>query len=247
MGKLIVGAFIGLVAGGFGTYMLFVGTPGGSAPPGEPIRPPDPGSQPAAAQVILPESLMNSVLEALMAGDRGPTFQLAADGREEGTRAQHASFQGAQCESRITLLPEGSGIRSAVAFENGRIKAPLAFTGAYNSFLGCVEFSGWAQTDLELRYDRGQQAVFGNVAVESVNLDGVNPVIGALITPVVQSTLNDRVNPLQILRGQQIALSVPIQATGRTLQASVTDVRAEVTEDDIRLHLFYDLGSQPVQ
>lgn len=246
MGKLIVGTIIGLVAGAVGTYLLFVGTPGGSAPPGEPIRPPDAGSQPAA-QVILPEGLMNSVLAALMAGDRGPTFHLAADGRDEGPRAQHASFQGTQCESRITLLPEGSGVRSAVAFENGRIKAPLAFTGAYNSFLGCIEFSGWAQTDLELRYDRGQQAVFGSVAVESVNLDGVNPVIGALITPVVQSTLNDRVNPLQILHGQQIALSVPIQATGRTLQASVTDVRAEVTDDDIRLHLIYDLGSQPVQ
>jgi hypothetical protein len=52
-------------------------------------------------------------------------------------------------------------VKTGVRFENNRISAPLAFSGSYNSPFGCIEFKGWAQANLELRFDAEQRTVFG--------------------------------------------------------------------------------------
>ena len=144
------------------------------------------------------------------------------------------------CESKITLKPEGSGVKTGVRLENGKIFAPLAFTGSKYLFGNCFEFSGWAQANLKLNFDEAQQTVFGQIEVETVNLDGITPVIGGIITPFVQSSLNQRVNPITILRGQQIALSLPIAATEGTLNARVKDVRSEIKDNALNLFITYD-------
>ena len=76
--------------------------------------------------------------------------------------------------------------------------------------------------------------------IQSVNLDGISPLVSPFVTPLVQSSLNQRVNPIQILRGDQIALSLPIQAANGTLNARVKDVRSEVKDNALHLHLTYD-------
>ena len=46
----------------------------------------------------------------------------------------------------IKIQREINGVRTAVRFREGKILAPLAFSGNYNPpFLGCVAFSGWAE------------------------------------------------------------------------------------------------------
>jgi hypothetical protein len=130
--------------------------------------------------------------------------------------------------------------------ENGQVQVPIAFTGNFNAFGNCFNFNGWSLANFELRFDDQQQAVLGQINVQTVNLDGVAPVVSGLITPLVQSTLNQRVNPVQILRGDQIALKVPIKSTDSTLQARVKDVRAEVKENTLFLHIIYNFsGEQP--
>jgi hypothetical protein len=81
--------------------------------------------------------------------------------------------------------------------------------------------------------------------VEAVNLDGAPPMVGGLITPLVQGTINQRVNPQEILRAQQLALSVPVKASNGTLKARVKDVRAEVKDGALRLHVTYDFQAEP--
>jgi len=51
-------------------------------------------------------------------------------------------------------------VRTAVHFENGRISGPLAFAGAYSSSLmGCIEFSGWADSEVNLEFDQSRRAL----------------------------------------------------------------------------------------
>jgi hypothetical protein len=249
MGKLLIGIVIGAVLGGVLTFFLFVGVPRASQRPGAPIQPPDQNAAAGTAQIVLKQEFFNEVLGTIFRDMNDPAFQLSSfEGTEAGFRPGYAAFQDQQqCDGRINILPEGSGVPTQLRFDNGRIAAPLAFAGNYNSMFGCLQFTGWAQTDLELRYDSEQQAVFGVLNVTTVNLDGVNPVLVGLVTPLVQTTLNNRVNPIKILDGKQIGINVPIASTGSNLQATVRDVRAEIVDTTLNLYVVYDFhaGTAP--
>jgi len=237
MGRLIVGLLIGVLAGGVLTYLLFVGTPRAANVPGEIVKPPDATGSPAGtAQIVLRQDFFNEVLGTIFRDMNAPAFPLGNAPEQTGAPTPGG------CDGRITILKEGSGVQTGVRFENNTLGAPLAFTGSYDSPFGCLNFSGWAQSNFELRYDQASQSVFGQVNVETVNLDGVNPVFSALLTPIVQSTLNTRVNPVRILDGRQIAVNMPIAATGGNLQANVTDVRGEVKDNALNLYAIYQFG-----
>lgn len=249
MGRLLIGILIGALLGSLLVFLLFGGVPRAAQTPGVPIQPPDPGGVPAGtAQIVLRQDFFNEVLGTIFRDMNDPSFPLGlsstsseqpgvAYGLQQGTEA---------CDGTITLLPEGSGVRTGLVLENNKLGAPLAFSGSYNSPFGCLRFTGWAQASLDLRYDASQQKVFGQINVETVNLDGVNPVLSGFVTPIVQSTLNNRVNPIQVLEGRQIALSVPIAATNATLMANVADVRADVKDNALNLYVIYNFNGAPL-
>lgn len=167
-----------------------------------------------------------------------PTFPLTVTG---------VPTQDQACRSEITLLKEGSGVQTAVRFDNNALSTPLAFSGSYNSVFGCFKFTGWAETGFDLRYDAATQSVYGQINVRTVNLDGVNPLVVGILTPLVQGTLNSRVNPVLIVDGRQIGVSVPVAATGANLNAAVSDIRAEVKENTLFLYVIYDFRGTPIQ
>lgn len=246
----ILGAVLGIVLGGGLVFFLFGGAPrAAQAPPGVPILPPDPNGSPAGtASVVLNQQFFDTILATIFRDMNAPAFPLNLTGQnnfDATPRPQYAGFalqNSGGCDGRIILQPEGSGVKTGVRLENGNITAPLAFTGSTSVFGQCVNFAGWAQATLQLRYDEVQQTVFGQINVETVNLDGVLPVVGGFVTPIVQTTLNNRVNPIVILRGQQIALNVPIAATGGNLNAKIKDVRSEVKENALSLYVTYDFA-----
>jgi hypothetical protein len=240
MGRFIVGLLIGIVAGGILIYFLFAGAPHANQFPGTPIKPPDAQGNPfGTAQLVLNQDLVNEALGAIFHEMNPPTFPL-------GSGAQTLDTQGGQaCASQITIVQEGSGVQTSVRFENNKLIAPLAFTGSYASPMGCLQFSGWAQSNLELRFDRDSQNVYGTVNVETVNLDGVNPVFMGLITPIVQATLNNRVNPIRIVDGRQLTVNLPVAASNGNLQGGVQDVRAEVKDNALNLFVIYDFKGGP--
>ncbi len=244
----IVGSLVGLILGGVLTFYFFVGVPRAGVAPGTPVLPPDPnGNPPATAQIVLKQDFFNEVLKTIFRDMNAPSFPLSLSENNRTTNSDSASyalFQGDQCDGKITLLPEGSGVQSALKFDNNRIVAPLAFRGSYSSMLGCINFSGWTQANLELRYDADQQIVFGQLNIETVNLDGVTPILSGVITPLVQGTLNSRVNPLQILQGKQIALNLPIAATNSAIKANVKDVRSEIKDNALNLYVIYDFNGK---
>ncbi|HEX6126052.1 MAG TPA: hypothetical protein VFZ23_11835 [Pyrinomonadaceae bacterium] len=233
MGRILIGLLIGFIVGGIFVFFFFVGVPRSGQTPGTPVQQPDPSGLPTgAAQIVLRQQFFNEVLGTIFREMNPPAFPL--------------SSQTTDCEGRITVQPEGSGVQTGVAFDNGKISAPLAFTGSYSSPVGCLRFTGWAQSNFEMRFDAQTQTVFGQINVETVNLDGVNPVLSALVTPIVQSTLNTRVNPIRLIDGRQIAVDLPVAASNANLQAKVTDVRAEVKENALNLYVIYDFAGGPL-
>ena len=251
MGKLILALLLGLILGGAATFYLFVGVPRASQLPGAPIQPPDPNGSPGTAQIVLKQDFFNEVLTTIFRDMNAPAFPLGLAKNEisqDTGEFHYASLQEPnQCDGKITVLPVGSGVQTGLRFDNNRITAPLAFSGSYNSPVGCLQFTGWAQANLDLRFDTNQQAVLGQINVETVNLDGVNPIFAGFVTPIVQSTLNNRVNPIQILQGKQIALNLPIASAAANLRANVKDVRAEVKDNALNLYVIYDFSGAPIQ
>ncbi len=250
MGKLIGGILIGLIAGAAITFYFFVGVPSASQLPGAPILPPDPGVSAGTAQIVLRQEFFNQLLLTIFRDMKRPAFPLIAESAPVGSSPggyQYAAFQEPlACDGNITILPEGSGVQTGLRLDNNRIAAPLAFSGSYNSPFGCLQFTGWAQANLELRFDSAGQTVFGHINVETVNLDGVNPIVNRFVTPLVQSTLNTRVNPIQILQVKQIAIDIPVKSTGGKLQAGVKDVRAEVKDSAVNLYVIYEFSGAPI-
>jgi hypothetical protein len=247
MNRFLIGLLVGVLVGGLITFFTFVGVPRAAQTPGTPIKPPDPNTAPGSAEIVLRQDFFNEVLGTVFRDMQAPAFPLASNGKVPDASFRFEYAQAGNCDGIIKLLPEGSGVRTGLRLENNSISAPLAFSGSYNSMFGCYQFTGWAQANLDLRFDSSQQAVFGRINVETVNLDGVNPLISGLVTPIVQNTLNSRVNPVQILRGEQIALNLPIASTGGTLRANVSDVRSEIKDNAMHLYVIYGFSGAPVQ
>ncbi len=250
MSKTIVfllGAIFGLIIGGAAVFYSFVGAPRAAQLPGAPIKAPEQNGTPAGtAIVVLNQQFFDTILSTIFRDMNAPAFPLNLTGKNsyvETAKPQYASFALQEnCEGKIALKPEGSGVATGVRLENGKIGAPLAFSGSTSVFGQCINFAGWAQANLNLRFDESQQNVYGQIDVETVNLDGLSPIVSGFVTPLVQSSLNSRVNPITILRGQQLALNLPIAASGGTLAAKVKDVRSEVKDNAVNLFVTYDFA-----
>jgi hypothetical protein len=102
---------------------------------------------------------------------------------------------------------------------------------------------------MQLSFDQSSQTLYGRLNVDGVDLEGLNPVANNFATVFVRSAIDSKVNPIQILRPQQLQLLIPIQASNGSVKAQVKDVRSEVQDGSLRLHITYefkgDKGSQP--
>jgi hypothetical protein len=236
--KYVLILVLGIVLGGAAT-MFFLGTPSAKSAPGQAVQAPDKGGNPPGTVVIaMEQSFIDAVMAATFSGLGTPTFQLGQTHGEQ--RIEQALFQSG-CTNTITLLPEGSGVKTGVQFRNGSVYAPMAFTGSYN-LAGCMQFKGWAQTQIKLRFDQEKQTVYGHVDVEGVNLEGVNPIANNFITVFVQSAINQRVNPLVLVTEQQLSLMIPVKASNGAVRARAKDVRAEILDGSLKLYLIYEFS-----
>jgi hypothetical protein len=230
---------LGILLGG-GTAVFFLGTPRAQPAPGVKVGAPDPkGDPPGTVVVSLDQGFVDAVLATTFSGLGTPTFNLGRLDGKNSSGFELANFQGG-CANTITLLPEGSGVKTGVQFRNGSISAPMAFTGSYNLIGNCMQFKGWAQTSIQLRFDQANQTVYGNVNVEGVDLEGVSPVANNFVTVFVQTAINQRVNPLVLVSERQLSLMVPIKASNGAVKAAAKDVRAEILDGSMKLHLTYE-------
>lgn len=226
--KYILILILGLAIGG-GAAIFLLGVPSAKAIPGAPVQAPQPGGDPAGTVVVsIGDGFFDELLGTLFRDLGPPSFKLA----EVGSGG---------CTNSVTLAAEGSNVKTRVQFAGGKISVPLVFSGNYN-FGGCIQFKGWAQTTIQLSFDQPSQTLYGRLNVEGVNLENVNPLANNFVTVFIRSAIDSKVNPIQFLRPQQLQLLIPIQATDGSLKATVKDVRAEVQDGFLRLHITYDFA-----
>ena len=240
--RYVVILLLGILLGG-GAAMYFMGAPRAKSVPGTAVRPPDQGGSPPATVVLsLEQSFVDAVLATTFSGLGTPTFRLGHSNGESTEQITPASFlQGGQggCSNSITLLAEGSGVKTGVQFHNGQVVAPMAFSGSYN-LAGCIQFKGWAQTSIKLSFDQEKQVVYGYVDVQGVNLEGVNPIANNFVTAFVQGAINQRVNPLVLVNEPQLSLIIPVKVSNGVVKARAKDVRADISEGALKLHVTYE-------
>ena len=188
------------------------------------------GARPAGdVLVVLNEGFLNAVLEAIVESSPPPKFPLSARGASDS------------CASEIVLAREVRGTRTAVRFADGRITAPVAFRGSYLApVVGCVKFEGWADTDFALVFDRARQALTARINVREVKLGNVPSMMSSGVTGLVQDAIDRRVNPVEILRAEQVGARLPVTKDS-PLRLRAAEIRHEVTGKELRIRIFYEI------
>ena len=228
----------GLLLGAIGTA-YFLSAPRGHTMPGVPVRPPDKsGDTSGTVTVTIDEKFFDSVLGTIFRQLGPPQLQLSQNQQSQPAAAQNS------CGDVLILSQESDNVKTGVRFTGGKITAPLAFTGSYSILTQCVQFKGTAQASVDLSFDQSKQTVFGQLNIVDVQLDQVPPIVSSLVTAFVRKTINERVNPFEVLQVSQLALSFSVQASGGSVKARVKDVRAEVQEGTLKLYLTYDFSAE---
>ncbi len=206
-------------------------------------------SEQPTATIILNEKLFSALLEAVFSQLKGPTYPLKlADNRLPPAQNIKTAFTASatdECQNVIELKREVNGVKTAVSLKNGSINAPLAFRGTYNfSLVGCVTFQGWADTTLSLYFDQARQTLSGRINVAEIHLTGLPSIAGGAIVPLVQNSIDQRINPVQILQASQLSASVPVAAAGGVLKMRARTVTPEVVTGELKLRIVYDFARE---
>jgi len=185
----------------------------------------------AEATITINEQFLNAFLTAMFDNLKEPSMPLTMGG------AQSA----ANCASEIRLKREVNGTRTAVRLENGKIAATLAFEGAYNaSLMGCIEFTGSADADVNFEYDAKRQAVLARFYVRAIHLNNAPAMLNGPLLSMVQTAIDRRYNPVEVFTLEKLSTRLEIQPAGGALQLRAKEVRPEVTPSGITLHIIYE-------
>ncbi|HKO98910.1 MAG TPA: hypothetical protein VJU86_18055 [Pyrinomonadaceae bacterium] len=250
--KYLITLLVGLLIGA-GAAIFLLGVPRAKTLPGTPVQALSGESPPSSIVVSLSDSFVNQLLATVFRDLGAPKFNLSSvgpgtSGTDKGSLFTPANFQG-DCTNTVTLAQESGGVKTQAQFVNGNITAPLVFSGSYNLLGNCTQFKGWAQTSIQLSFDQPSQTVFGRVNVEGVNLEGVAPFANNFVTVFVRNAIDSKVNPLEVIRPTQLQLFIPVKASDGTVKAQVKDIKSEVKDGQLRLHVTYDFlaskGQQP--
>src|SRR5258708_6860570 len=133
-------------------------------------------AQKAGVTISLNEAFFDALLDSVFKNFDPPEFPIV-ENKTSG------------CNESIKVLREMNGVRTAIRFREGKVYMPLAFSGNYSPpFVGCVEFAGWAEANIDLEFDKAGQRLVGRARVLNVNLNGSGGIGGGVIAKMIQSS-----------------------------------------------------------
>jgi hypothetical protein len=188
-------------------------------------------AQKTEISIGLSEQFFDTVIDALF--ETGSPLEFAI-----GDKA----LSDTSCRESIRLQREIGGVRTAVRFRDGKILAPLAFNGSYNPpFIGCVDFSGWAETAIDLEFDQANQRLVARARVVNVSLNGTGGVGGTVIAKMVQSAIDRKINPIEIIKLEKISFMLPVQNSANIRMRAVA-VRHELQNGILNVFISYEFS-----
>lgn len=215
-------------------------------------------AQTTEVKISLDEQFFDAMFEAVFTNLGEPSFPVGGieELKDEKNSAvaksfamlfPNASFLGNSflgnssnaCKEAIFLKKEVEGVKTAVKFRQGKITAPIAFRGNYNPpLVGCIDFQGWAESNIELKFDQNKQALVGYAKVSKVNLSGTGGIGSSLLAGFVQNSIDKKVNPLEIIKMDKLSFLVPVQKAGN-LKMKALGIRHVVNEKSLDVYLKY--------
>ena len=215
-------------------------------------------AQTAEVSVALNEQFFDALLDAIFKNFNAPEFPLAQNDSkfkvqirkslissfsDDASPIRNPKSEIRNCNESIRLLREADGVKTAVRFRDGKILTPIAFSGAYNPpLVGCIEFQGWAETNIDLEYDRQKGKLMGRVRVLSVNLGGVSNLASGVLSRLVQNSIDRKINPIEILQTDKLSFVVPLQNAGGSLKMKAASVRHEIGNGVLNVHISYEFS-----
>src|SRR3954454_6609078 len=118
--------------------------------------------------ISLNEQFFDALVDSIYQNSPPPEFKLSSTESNSKPITMATSFAASSpvCADSITLLRENRSMRTAVRFREGKIYAPVAFTGNYSPpLIGCLDFTGYAETNVDLTFDPASQKLFGRIKV----------------------------------------------------------------------------------
>jgi hypothetical protein len=190
--------------------------------------------------ISLGEQFFDALIDAIYQNSPPPVFQLSKNIDDPSSRLI-SSFNGVtECAGTITLLRENRSMRTAVRFREGKIYAPVAFTGNHSApFVGCIDFSGYAETNVELEFDKNTQKLLGRIKVNSVNLDGTAGLGGGLIARMVQGSIDRKMNPIEIISLDKLSFPFTLPNSANLKMRAVA-IRHEVVGGMLNIIISYE-------
>ena len=183
-------------------------------------------AQNTEVKITLKEQFFDALLEAVFTHLNEPSVAIS-DGGKTG------------CVQTIRLKKEIDGVKTAVRFRQGKIYAPIAFEGSYKiPLVGCIDFEGWAEANIELSFDKQKQVLVGRAKVLKVNLSGSNGLGSSLLARFVQNSIDQKINPIEIIKMDKLSFVTPIQEAGK-LRMQATNVRHKVNSGSLDIFISY--------
>ncbi|HKP67726.1 MAG TPA: hypothetical protein VJV05_00495 [Pyrinomonadaceae bacterium] len=190
------------------------------------------------------EQFFDALLDAVFQYAEPPEFSLASSGSKESPSS--VSFvdasltTNAPCNESVKLLRENAGTRTSVKFREGKIIAPLAFTGKYSPpLIGCVGFTGTAESVITLEFDQANQRLIARAKVRDVSLNGTGGIGGSLVAKMVQGTIDKKINPIEIIRTDKVTFVLPVQNSGQ-VRMKANGFTSDLANGLLNVHVLYE-------
>lgn len=189
------------------------------------------------------EQFFDALLDAVFNYAAPPEFSLAkavGPTAKRNAALTNAFSSAAPCNESVKLLRENSGKRTSVRFRGGRITAPIAFSGNYNPpLIGCVPFAGVAETIVDLEFDAVGQRLLARARVQDVSLNGTAGIGGGLVARMVQSSIDRKINPIEIIRTDKVTFVLPLQNSS-SVKMRATGFAHEIADGQLIIHIAYE-------
>jgi hypothetical protein len=186
------------------------------------------------------EQFFDALLDAVFQYAAPPEFPLAQTKAEQPKPVSSAFTPRVACNESIKLLRENNGKRTSVQFRDGRISAPIAFSGNYNPpLIGCVPFVGVADAIVDLEFDARGQRLLARARVNDVALNGTGGIGGGLVARMVQGTIDKKINPIEIIRTDKVSFVIPLQNSS-SVRMKATGFAHEIVNGQLVIHITYE-------